>query len=190
MAAHQAPPSLGFSRQEHWSGLPFPSPMHSYILYILKWQIQLYMMNISIYDERRNEWESLSCVWLFATLWTLAHQVPLAHGILWARILKWAAIPFSRGSCQPRDRTWISCVTGRFFTIWATRVAHQYPYTYTPFTYVYKKCEHTKFTGEFLYLLYILRTIEIRWKFILSCCSQYLSLISNDNAFEHNFGWA
>ena len=27
-AVHQAPPSLGFSRQEHWSGLPFPSPMH------------------------------------------------------------------------------------------------------------------------------------------------------------------
>ena len=27
-AAHQAPMSLGFSRQEHWSGLPFPSPMH------------------------------------------------------------------------------------------------------------------------------------------------------------------
>ena len=27
-AAHQALLSLGFSRQEHWSGLPFPSPMH------------------------------------------------------------------------------------------------------------------------------------------------------------------
>ena len=27
-AAHQAPPSLEFSRQEHWSGLPFPSPVH------------------------------------------------------------------------------------------------------------------------------------------------------------------
>ena len=27
-AAHQAPPSLGFSRQEHWSGFPLPSPMH------------------------------------------------------------------------------------------------------------------------------------------------------------------
>ena len=26
--SHQAPQSLGFSRQEHWSGLPFPSPMH------------------------------------------------------------------------------------------------------------------------------------------------------------------
>ena len=28
MTAHQAPLSLGFSRQEHWSGLPFPSPRH------------------------------------------------------------------------------------------------------------------------------------------------------------------
>ena len=28
VAAHQAPPSLGFSRQEHWNGVPFPSPMH------------------------------------------------------------------------------------------------------------------------------------------------------------------
>ena len=29
MAAHQTPPSLGFSRQKHWSGLPFPSPMYN-----------------------------------------------------------------------------------------------------------------------------------------------------------------
>ena len=29
-AAHQAPPSLGFSRQEYWSGLPFPSPTHAF----------------------------------------------------------------------------------------------------------------------------------------------------------------
>ena len=32
MAAHQAPPSLGFSRQEHWSGLPFPSPQYYLVL--------------------------------------------------------------------------------------------------------------------------------------------------------------
>jgi len=32
MAAHQASPSLGFSRQEHWSGLPFPSPVYFYYL--------------------------------------------------------------------------------------------------------------------------------------------------------------
>ena len=37
------------------------------------------------------------------------------HGILQARILEWTAIPFSRGSSQPRDRTWVSCIAGRFF---------------------------------------------------------------------------
>ena len=45
------------------------------------------------------------------------------HGILQARILEWVAISFSRGSSQPRDRTWVSCITGRFFTIWAIREA-------------------------------------------------------------------
>ena len=55
MAAHQAPPSLGFSRQEHWSGLPFPSPMHE------KWKVKV---------------KSLSRVRLFATPRTAAYQVP------------------------------------------------------------------------------------------------------------------
>ena len=31
-AAHQVPPSLGFSRQEHWSGLPFPSPYFIFLM--------------------------------------------------------------------------------------------------------------------------------------------------------------
>ena len=43
------------------------------------------------------------------------------HGILQARILEWGAIPFSRGSSWPRDRTQVSCIAGRFFTVWATR---------------------------------------------------------------------
>ena len=42
------------------------------------------------------------------------------HGILQARILEWVAISYSRGSSQPRYQTWVSCITGRFFTIWAT----------------------------------------------------------------------
>ena len=33
------------------------------------------------------------------------------HGILQARILEWVAMPSSRGSSQPRDRTWVSCMT-------------------------------------------------------------------------------
>ena len=34
------------------------------------------------------------------------------HGISWAKILEWVAISFSRGSCQPRDRTHVSCGAG------------------------------------------------------------------------------
>ena len=37
--------------------------------------------------------------------------------------MEWVAILFSRGSSWPRDRTWVSRVTGRFFTIWAMREA-------------------------------------------------------------------
>ena len=54
------------------------------------------------------------------------------RGILQARVLKWVAIPFSRESSQPRDWIQVSCLAGRFFTIWATREAHVY-------TSVYKK---------------------------------------------------
>ena len=46
------------------------------------------------------------------------------RGILQTRILEWVAIPFSRGSSQPRDRTQVSHVAGGFFTVWATREAH------------------------------------------------------------------
>jgi len=46
------------------------------------------------------------------------------HGILQTRIVEWVAIPFSRGSFWPRDRTHFSCIGGRFYTFWATREAH------------------------------------------------------------------
>ena len=45
------------------------------------------------------------------------------HEILQARILQWVATPFSRRSSWPRDRTEVSCVAGRFFTISTTREA-------------------------------------------------------------------
>ena len=41
------------------------------------------------------------------------------HGILQARVLESVAISFSRGSSQPRDQIQVSCIPGRFFTIWA-----------------------------------------------------------------------
>ena len=48
------------------------------------------------------------------------------HGIFLARILAWVAISFSRRSSWPRDRTWVSHIVGRRFTVWATREVHIY----------------------------------------------------------------
>ena len=42
---------------------------------------------------------------------------PSVHGILQVRILEWVAIPVSRESSQPRDRTSVLCITGEFFTV-------------------------------------------------------------------------
>ena len=50
------------------------------------------------------------------------------HGILQEKILQWVAIPFSGHSSQTRDRTQVSCIAGRFFTIWATRGTHSNQY--------------------------------------------------------------
>ena len=70
MAAHQAPPSLGFFRQEHWSGLPFPSPMHE--------------------SEKWKGSRSVS-VWLFVTPWTTAYQAPPSMGF--SRQECWSGLP-------------------------------------------------------------------------------------------------
>ena len=41
------------------------------------------------------------------------------QGSLFLRILEWVAVPFSRGFSQPRAQTRVSCIAGRFFTVWA-----------------------------------------------------------------------
>ena len=48
------------------------------------------------------------------------------HGIFQARVLEWVAISFSRGSSWPRDRTWVSCIVDRHFTVGATREVISY----------------------------------------------------------------
>ena len=45
------------------------------------------------------------------------------HEIFQAVVLEWIAISFPRGSSQPRDRTWVSRIVDRRFTVWATREA-------------------------------------------------------------------
>ena len=56
----------------------------------------------------------------------VACQTPLSMGILQARILERVAMSSSRGSSQPRDGTQVSWNAGAFFTVWATREAHEY----------------------------------------------------------------
>ena len=43
------------------------------------------------------------------------------HGIFQARVLKWVAISYSRGSSRPRDRTQVSHIVGKCFTVWAKK---------------------------------------------------------------------
>ena len=64
------------------------------------------------------KWKSLSHAPTGCSPWGSS-----VRGILQARILEWVTISFSRGSSQPRDQTQFSCITGRFFTIWATKKA-------------------------------------------------------------------
>ena len=45
------------------------------------------------------------------------------HVILQARILEWVAIPFLKESSHPMDWTWVSCIAGGFFIVWAIRIA-------------------------------------------------------------------
>jgi len=70
-AAHQAPPSLGFSRQEHWSGLPFPSPMRE--------------SESEVAQSCPTLGDSMDCSLPGSSI----------HGICQARVLKWGAIAFS-----------------------------------------------------------------------------------------------
>ena len=65
-----------------------------------------------------SENEPLSHVQLFATPWSVACQAPLSLGILQSGMPeRVVAMPSSRGSSQPRDRTQDSCIADGFFTI-------------------------------------------------------------------------
>ena len=72
-AAHQASPSLGFSRQEHWSGLPFPSPMRE----SEKWKWSRSVVSDSS--------DPMDC----------SPPGSSVHGIFQAKVLEWGAIAFS-----------------------------------------------------------------------------------------------
>ena len=71
------------------------------------------------------------------------------HGILQARILECVAMPFSRGSSQPRDQTWVSCFAGRFFTVWATNTLEDH---HSPNQGLVNSVQFSSFTQSYLTL--------------------------------------
>ena len=78
MEAHQAPPSLGFSRQEHWSGLPFPSPMHEV------------KSKREVAQSCPTPSDPIDC----------SLSGSYVHRIFQARVLEWGAIAFSNSLVQ------------------------------------------------------------------------------------------
>ena len=87
MAAHQAPPSLGFSRQEYWSRLPFPSPKLLLLLLLSRF----------------------SRVRLCATPQTAAHQAPPSLGF--SRQEHWSGLPFPSPMHESESEAAQLCLT-------------------------------------------------------------------------------
>ena len=139
--ARQAPLSMGFSRQEHWSRLPFPSPGDLPDPLIVPASPALaggFFTAEPPGKPFRQATPSLSPVILISnngdtentrfsevtqSCLTLCDAVDCSppgssiSGILQARIPEWVATSFSRGASQPWDRTQVSRIAGRLFNL-------------------------------------------------------------------------
>ena len=145
-----APLSLGFSRQEYWSGLPFPSSVIKYEvsevkslshvqLFSTPW-ILAYQPPPSMGFSRQEYWNGLPfpspqtdnryfynqecvCMLSFAWLFETPWTLPVRLSCPWilqARILEWIFISYSRGFSWPRNQTGFSGIGRGFFYQWVT----------------------------------------------------------------------
>ena len=80
------------------------------IPFLLTWKVKVFVIQLCL-----TLWGPMDC--------SLPGSSVL--GIFQTRILKCVAIPFSRGSSWPGNRTWVFCIAGRLFITWATREAMQ-----------------------------------------------------------------
>ena len=121
----------GISQARLLNELPLPSPgdlpdpgmeLESGAACIGSWIPYCWAARKPYYFYIGHAW-SHSCFSPFVTPWTVVHQTPLSMGFFQAGILEWVAIPSSRGSSQPRDRTrvsWVSYIDKQILYHWAT----------------------------------------------------------------------
>ena len=96
MAVHQTPPSLGFSRQEHWSGLPFPSPVHESEKWKEVAQLCLTLSNPMDYSLPGSSVQGFSR----QEYWS---GVPLPS-LFWSLLVSFATVPLTKASHMTRFR--------------------------------------------------------------------------------------
>ena len=100
--------------QEHWLQRLKICVKHTF------WPNELFQSQLWVLKEKK-VLVTQSCLTLWEAM-DYSQSGSSIHGILQARTLEWVAIPFSKASSWPRDQTQVSCIAGRFFTIWATRL--------------------------------------------------------------------
>ena len=135
-----------------------------------------YDVSASLSDLFHSVWQSLclvaqSCLTL-CDLVDCSLQAPLSMGILQARILEWVAMPSSRGSSQPRNRTQVSHITGGFFTFWATREANLYSHVHCckwHYFFLFNGCV----VFHFICISHLLCPFLWQWTFRLLPCPGY-----------------
>ena len=86
---------------------------HTHTIYMMMMMLSCSVMSHS--------WDSMDCSLPSSSV----------RGILQARILEWVAMPSSKGSFWPRNRTQVSYTVGGFFAICTTREAYTYTHTHT-----------------------------------------------------------
>ena len=130
IVARQAPLFMDFSRQEYWSGLPFPPPRDlphpgikpmSITFLALSGEVFCFLfLSLHLLGSPSESEVAPSCPTLCNSM---ACSLPgfSVHGIFQARILEWVTISFSRRSSRSRDWIWVSRIIGRRFTVWATK---------------------------------------------------------------------
>ena len=98
-------------QQQHWDGI--------HVLHIQSFVCQFFWALVFL----AVKWGCGCCCLVAQSCPTLCYTTdcsppvaPLSMGILQARVLEWVSMPSSRESAQPRDRTQVSCIAGRFFT--------------------------------------------------------------------------